>query len=70
MILVCDSKYAVLVGIINQFYKIHTCRRRVEPYLDGCIVAPIIGIKLNSKIMTGLKFRITAESCIPCYILE
>ena len=70
MILVCDSKYAVFIGIVNQFNKVHTARGRVKPYLDGCIVAPIIGTELDSKIMTGLKFRISAKSCIACYILE
>ena len=70
MILVCDSEYAILVGVVNQFNEVHARRGRVKPYLDGCVVTPIISIKLDSKIMTRLEFCVAAESCISCDILE
>ena len=70
MILVCDSEYAIFVGIVNQFNEVHSRRGRIKTDLDGCVVAPIISIKLNSKIMTRLEFGISAESCVSRYIFK
>lgn len=51
--LVSDFKYTILIGISLNLNKIHSGCRGVKSNLNGCIIIPVVSLKLKSKKMSA-----------------